>query len=75
VGLLNHYFSLQVEVIFVARERWTNTSAMPSWRSGAPTDQPDHTCRAHCRFNDHGLVTLKGKEDKVHLYEPAWELS
>jgi hypothetical protein len=43
--------------------------------SGAPTDQPDHTGRAQCRLNNHGLVTLKGKEDKVHLYAPAWELS
>jgi hypothetical protein len=42
---------------------------------GAPTDQPDHTCRAQCRFNDHGLATLNGMEDKVHLYAPAWELS
>lgn len=42
---------------------------------GAPADQPDHTCHAHCRFNDHGLVTLMDKEGKVHLYETAWELS
>ena len=25
------------------------------------------------RFVDHGWVALKGKEDKVHLYEPIWE--
>lgn len=24
------------------------------------------------RFSDHGLVALKGKEEKVHLYEPLW---
>jgi class 3 adenylate cyclase len=32
-------------------------------------------CRAQCRFSDHGRITLKGKEGKIHLYEPAWELS
>ena len=32
-------------------------------------------CEAHQSFTDHGLVKLKGKEDKVHLYEPTWELS
>jgi len=26
-----------------------------------------------CRFVDHGWVALKGKEDKVHLFEPIWE--
>ena len=25
------------------------------------------------RFVDHGWVAVKGKEDKVHLYEPIWE--
>ncbi len=25
------------------------------------------------KFRDHGLVALKGKEEKVHLYEPIWE--
>lgn len=24
-------------------------------------------------FRDHGYLALKGKEEKVHLYEPAWE--
>ncbi len=32
-------------------------------------------CRAQCTFIDHGCVTLKGKESKVHLYEPTWETS
>ena len=32
-------------------------------------------CRSHKTFTDHGLVKLKGKEDKVHLYEPIWESS
>jgi adenylate cyclase len=43
--------------------------------SGAPTDLPDHASRAQCRLDDHGLVTSKGMEDKVHLCAPAWELS
>jgi adenylate cyclase len=30
---------------------------------------------ASCRFTDRGLVALKGKEDRVQLYEPAWEPS
>ena len=32
-------------------------------------------CGTTCRFNDHGLVALKGKEGKIHLYEPAWDQS
>ncbi|MBI5782405.1 MAG: adenylate/guanylate cyclase domain-containing protein, partial [Gammaproteobacteria bacterium] len=32
-------------------------------------------CGSQCTFTDHGLVKLKGKEDKVHLFEPKWELS
>ena len=32
-------------------------------------------CRLTCTFTDHGLVTLKGKEGKIHLYEPIWETS
>ncbi len=32
-------------------------------------------CGTQCTFTDHGLVTLKGKEGKVHLYEPTWETS
>src|SRR3989344_4290372 len=32
-------------------------------------------CRAQCTFTDRGLVKLKGKEDKVHLFEPKWETS
>ena len=32
-------------------------------------------CRARCTFTDRGLVKLKGKEDKVHLFEPKWETS
>lgn len=26
-------------------------------------------------FRDHGCLALKGKEEKVHLYEPAWEIT
>jgi class 3 adenylate cyclase len=76
VDLLNGYFSLQVEVIFRRQgtlDKYIGDAIMAF--SGTPTDQPDHTCRAQCRFNAHGLVTLKGKEGKVHLYEPTWELS
>ena len=32
-------------------------------------------CHAQCAFTDHGLVTLKGKEGKIHLFEPTWETS
>ncbi len=30
-------------------------------------------CGPGFRFADHGLVKLKGKGEKVHLYEPLWE--
>jgi hypothetical protein len=76
VDPLNCYFSLHAKVVFgrhVTLDKYISDAIMAFW--GAPMDQPDHTCRARCRFNDHGLVTPKGKEGKVHLCAPVWELS
>src|SRR3970282_1427833 len=43
--LLNHFFSLQVEVSFDHQGCWINTSAMPSWRSGARRHGSYHESR------------------------------
>ena len=53
VDILNRYFSLQVEVIFRHQgtlDKYIGDAIMAFW--GAPTEQPDHACRALAAARD-----------------------
>jgi adenylate cyclase len=53
VDILNRYFSLQVDVIFRHQgtlDKYIGDAIMAFW--GAPTEQPDHACRALAAARD-----------------------
>ena len=64
VDLLNRYFSLQVEVIFRHEgtlDKYIGDAIMAFW--GAPTDQPDHACRALACAREMEQTLLRFKQE------------
>lgn len=64
VDLLNRYFSLQVEVIFRHEgtlDKYIGDAIMAFW--GAPTDQPDHVCRALACVREMEQTLMRFKQE------------
>ena len=64
VDLLNRYFNVQVEVIFRHQgtlDKYIGDAIMAFW--GAPTDQPDHACRALACAREMEQALLRFKQE------------